>query len=191
MTAENSKLPETDESATVTGKKGPTPKRKEAEAKNIRPLVAGSIAKDPAARKAARAEAAEQRAKAREGMLAGDERYLGIRDRGPQRKFVRDLVDSQKFTVGELLVPTMVLVLVLSMIDNLLVQYSLVAAMWALMAGIIFDGLRLATKVKREAAVKFGVDRVEKGLGWYAAVRASQMRPMRLPKPQVPRGGKK
>ena len=43
-------------------------------------------------------------------------------------------------------------------------------------------------RVKQAARKKFGADRVEKGLGWYAAMRIIQMRFMRLPKPQVKRG---
>ncbi|HBR88729.1 MAG TPA: DUF3043 domain-containing protein, partial [Microbacterium sp.] len=35
---------------------------------------------------------------------------------------------------------------------------------------------------------KFGEDRLEKGLGWYGAMRIVQMRFLRLPKPQVTRG---
>ena len=50
--------------------------------------------------------------------------------------------------------------------------------------GMILLGMR----VKRKAAAKFGKERLERGLGWYAAMRALQMRFMRLPKPQVKRG---
>ena len=196
--AENSKTPAVSETAadiaqtpTVPGKKGrATPSRKQAEAKNIRPLVGGTNSKDPEARKAAKAALAAERARSREGMLAGEEKYLGIRDRGPQKKLARDVVDAERFTVGELLVPTMVLVLAVSWIQVTLVQVILIFGMWGLMGGIIFDGLRLGRKVNKAVAAKFGANRVEKGLTWYAAVRASQMRVMRLPKPQVARGVK-
>ena len=43
-------------------------------------------------------------------------------------------------------------------------------------------------RVKRSAKAKFGDDKIEKGLGWYAAMRIVQMRFLRLPKPQVKRG---
>jgi hypothetical protein len=44
--------------------------------------------------------------------------------------------------------------------------------------------------VKRAATAKFGATKVEKGLGWYAAMRSIQMRFLRLPKPQVKLGGR-
>ena len=46
----------------------------------------------------------------------------------------------------------------------------------------------LSMRVKKKVGDKFGVDKREKGLGWYAAMRSMQMRFMRLPKPQVKRG---
>jgi hypothetical protein len=45
-----------------------------------------------------------------------------------------------------------------------------------------------AIRVKQAARKKFGDDRLERGLGWYGAMRIIQMRFMRLPKPQVKRG---
>ena len=40
----------------------------------------------------------------------------------------------------------------------------------------------------RKIGDKFGKTKVERGLKWYAAMRALQLRVMRLPKPQVKRG---
>ena len=50
----------------------------------------------------------------------------------------------------------------------------------------------IITSIRAKAGVKerFGADRMEKGLGWYAAMRTIQMRFLRLPKPQVKRGRK-
>ena len=59
--------------------------------------------------------------------------------------------------------------------------------LWAYLIISILDMVLLANRVKRKAAAKFGKDKLEKGLGWYAAMRALQMRFMRLPKPQVKR----
>ena len=42
--------------------------------------------------------------------------------------------------------------------------------------------------VTRKIGEKFGKSKVERGLKWYAAMRALQLRVMRLPKPQVKRG---
>ncbi|MBZ6371944.1 MAG: DUF3043 domain-containing protein, partial [Microbacterium hominis] len=80
------------------GKNRPTPSRAEQEAARKRPLVADT----KEARARAKAELAAQREKARIGMANGDERYLPVRDKGPQRRFVRDWVDSG-WHAGELL----------------------------------------------------------------------------------------
>ena len=67
---------------TTTGGKGrATPTRAEQEAARKRPLVADT--KEAKAR--AKAELAAQREKARVGMAAGEDRYLPVRDKGPQR----------------------------------------------------------------------------------------------------------
>ena len=82
----------------VSGGKGrPTPTRKEREAANLRPLV-GSDRR--AAGKESRAKMAEAREKARIGMAAGEEKFLPARDKGPQRRFIRDYVDA-RFSVGD------------------------------------------------------------------------------------------
>jgi hypothetical protein len=52
---------------------------------------------------------------------------------------------------------------------------------------VIGDMIITSIRVKRAAKAKWG-ERMEKGLGWYAAMRTIQMRFMRLPKAQVKRG---
>lgn len=170
----------------ASGKGRATPSRKTSQAAKRKPIVGD---RSPEAKKAAKAELNKQRATARAGMAAGEERYLTARDRGPQRKFARDYVDS-RFNVGELMIPLMFLVLLLSGLDNPTLQLGLIAAMWLLMLAIVIDGLLLGRKINAKLAEKFGSDRIERGVRWYAAVRSTQLRVMRLPKPQVSRGTK-
>ena len=167
------------------GKGRPTPTRKEREAANRKPLVG---AKTPEARKAEKARLQEERARVRQGMMAGDERYLTARDRGPQRRMARDLVDARPFTVGELLIPALFVVILTNSIDSVAVQVGGILVLWTLLLGIIIDSLLIVRKVKRGLLEKFPT--VERGVPWYAASRGFQMRVMRLPKPQVKRGGK-
>jgi len=72
-----------------------TPKR--------RNTVRRTIEKPPADRKEQakrlREKARQERAEARAGQLAGDQKYLLPRDRGPERALVRDIVDSRR-TIG-------------------------------------------------------------------------------------------
>lgn len=167
----------------VTGKGHATPTRKEKEAARKQPLVSSDRA---AARKNARVQMQLQREKARVGMANGDEKYLPARDRGPQKRYVRDYVDA-RFSVGELLIPLMFAVIILTFFPQPEVQTIGLVALWAFFAVAVIDVVALGFILNRKLAAKFGADKVEK-VRWYAAMRALQLRLMRLPKPQVKRG---
>ena len=165
------------------GKGAPTPSRAEQEAARKRPLVPNDRKE---AAKQARAKAAESRERARVGMAVGDERYLPMRDRGPQKKYVRDYVDA-RFSVGEVLIPVMFAVILLTFIPDAAVQSIGILALWAFFLIAVADVVVLGFILNRKLAAKFGADKVER-VRWYAAMRALQLRPLRLPKPQVKRG---
>lgn len=165
------------------GKGAPTPTRAEREAARKRPLVPNDRKE---AAKQARAKQAEARERARIGMANGDEKYLPARDRGPQKKYVRDYIDA-RFSIGEFLVPVMFLVIILTLVPNYEVRSLAILLLWAFFLIAVIDVVVLGFVVRRKLAKKFGEDRVEK-VRWYAAMRALQMRFLRLPKPQVKRG---
>lgn len=165
------------------GKGTPTPTRAEREAANKRPLVPNDRKE---AAKQAKAKAAEHREKVRIGMAMGDDKYLPARDRGPQKRFVRDYVDA-RFSIGEVLIPVMFLVIVLTLVPSYEVQSIGILALWAFFIVAVIDVIILGVLVTRKVRAKFGADRAEK-VRWYAAMRALQLRPLRLPKPQVKYG---
>lgn len=166
----------------VTGKGKPTPTRKEKEAARKRPLVSNDRA---AARKQARATMQEKRERARIGMANGEERFLPMRDRGPQKRWVRDYVDA-RFSIGEFLIPIMLFVLVLSVIPQPEVALISIALLWLFFVAAVVDVFILGRIVQKRLGEKYGASRVEK-VRMYAAMRALQLRAMRLPKPQVKR----
>jgi hypothetical protein len=174
-----------------SGKGKPTPARKQQEQLRKKPVVGN---RSPEAKRLAKRALQAERAKAREGLANGDERYLTSRDRGPQRKLARDIVDS-RFTAGELVLPALFLVIIISSITtddavlNLYIQIGTLIAMWGLFLAVGVDGFFLGKRTQKIAEAKYG-DKAEKGLRWYAAMRSIQMRGMRLPKPQVKRGTK-
>lgn len=168
---------------TTAGKGRATPSRAEQEAARKRPLVPDT--KEAKARQ--RAELQAQREKARVGMAAGDPKYLPARDQGPQRKFVRDYVDAG-WHLGEAVMPAMVIVILATFIPLRDVQFYSFVALWIFIFFVVGDMILTSIMVKRAVKEKFGADRMEKGLGWYAAMRTVQMRFLRLPKPQVKRG---
>lgn len=169
---------------TGAGKGRPTPKRKEREAANLRPLV-GNDRKE--ANKAAKAKYNEARDRARIGMANGEEKYLPARDKGPQKRFVRDFVDA-RFSFGELMIPVMLVIIVLTLIDNYQVQIISILGLWGFFILAVLDCVFAGIQVGRRLNAKFGKENVQKGYRWYAAMRCLQLRRMRLPKPQVKRG---
>src|SRR5690349_155113 len=96
-----------DEDANAGGKGRPTPSRKEAEAAARERARAGMDKK--AAQKLLREKRAESNRRMREGMKAGEEKYLPARDQGPVRRYVRDWVDS-RISVAEFLLPLLILI---------------------------------------------------------------------------------
>lgn len=164
----------------------PTPSRKEAEAARKQQL---RIPKDPkAAKKAARERDRDERSRARAGMLAGDERYLPARDKGPAKAFTRDFVDS-RFTVAEFFIFIAIAVLAVGFIRNPTVQSISTLAFFALAFVIIVDTAILLFSLDRRAKKQFPDKADRKGILLYAALRTIQLRRLRLPPPRVRRGG--
>lgn len=175
---------------TAAGKGRPTPKRRDREAANRHPLVVND-------RKQAREREREARETARAGMMAGDPRYLPERDRGPQKKFVRDLVDS-RFTIGELVMPILILFILTALIPNTTITTISTMVLYVFVLVLVVDCVVVAIQVRRRVKARFGADNLERRLGWYAAMRSMQMRAMRIPRPAnyrpfawFRRGGKK
>lgn len=165
------------------GKGAPTPSRAEQEAARKRPLVPNDRKE---AAKQARTQQAAARERARVGMAMGEDKYLPARDRGPQKKFVRDYVDA-RFSIGEVLIPVMFAVILLTFVPSPEVQAIGIMALWAFFLVAVLDVVILGFILTRKVAAKFGADKAER-VRWYAAMRALQLRPLRLPKPQVKRG---
>ncbi|MDR9396676.1 DUF3043 domain-containing protein, partial [Pontimonas sp.] len=131
-------MSETDSTHTddqVVGKGRPTPRRKDREAAARRPLVSNN-------RKERKSRQREQRDKARDGMARGDERYLPLRDKGPQRKWVRDFVDS-RWNFGEFLIPMMFAVIIATFLPSMEAQVISIMVLWAFFALAIIDAFWL------------------------------------------------
>ena len=166
-----------------TGKKGPTPKRRDREAENFRPLVPEDRKQ---ARKDAQSKLRAEQAKAREGMAQGDDRYLRPGERGPQKRFLRDFIDS-RFTIGELLIPLMFLVLFATMLPMAEAASYALVGIWAFILIAIIEAVIIGFTVRKKIAAVVGEDKVEKGFIIGALSRAMQMRFLRMPRAQVKR----
>ncbi|WP_293052308.1 DUF3043 domain-containing protein [Mycobacterium sp.] len=186
----------------TTAPKGrPTPKRGDrrrgpvapapmtaAEARARRKTMAGP----KLSREERRAQSAARRAamaERRERMMAGEEAYLLPRDQGPVRRYVRDVVDSRRNVLGLFLPAALALMFVMFGVPQLAPYVS--PAMTVLMLLMVLDGIVLGRKVTRLVDEKFPNNTESRWkLGFYAASRASQMRRMRAPRPQVQRGSR-
>lgn len=172
-------------SDSISSSKGrATPTRREREQANLRPLVSSDR---KAGNKASRAKMNEQREKARIGMANGDEKYLPMKDKGVQRRFIRDYLDA-RWSVGELIIPVMFLVIILTFINNTALQTVAIFGLWGFFLIAVIDCIVVGVIIQRKLAAKFGADKIQGGNRWYTAMRALQMRRMRLPKAQVKRG---
>ncbi|MDN5767879.1 MAG: DUF3043 domain-containing protein [Humibacillus sp.] len=163
-------------------KNRPTPKRRDQEAANKRPLI---VTDRKAAGKTDKTARREAQAKQRAAMMSGDERYLPARDKGPRRRFIRDTVDS-RWNIGEFLLPIMLLVLLLSFVKTSWALLLVFALVYGLIAISIIDSFLMWRRTRKKLEAKFGPP--QKGEGFYAIMRAFQMRRTRMPKPQVARG---
>jgi hypothetical protein len=126
----------------------------------------------------------------REKMMAGEDAYLLPRDKGPVRRFVRDVVDSRRNVLGLFMPAALGLIFVMLAVPSLTVQ-RLPPRHARPRVIMLIDGFILGRKVNRLVDEKFP-NNTESGwkLGFYAASRASQLRRMRAPRPQVNRGDK-
>ena len=170
------------EQARPGAKNRPTPKRRDQEALNKRPLIVTDRKAATQQDKAARREAM---AKQRAGMLVGDEKYLPARDKGPRRRFIRDSVDS-RWNIGEFMLPIMLIVLLLSFVRTNWALLLVFVMVYGLILVAILDAVLMWRRTRRKVEDRFGQS--EKGDAWYAIMRAFQMRRTRMPKPQVDRG---
>ncbi|WP_162830551.1 MULTISPECIES: DUF3043 domain-containing protein [Amycolatopsis] len=177
----------------------PTPKRKEAEGKRRGPVappprtMREAMKRNRELRKSNPVSKEERRRLAKERqerMAAGDDRYLLPRDKGPVKAYVRDLVDSRRHFLGAFMPLAIVVFVVLLVPYPAIQQYVTLLCMAAILVMAVegyFNGRRIA----RLAREKFPKENISgRSLGWYAFVRASQIRKLRMPKPRVKVGDK-
>lgn len=120
--------------------------------------------------------------------MAGDERYLLPRDRGPHKAYARDLVDSRRNVMG-LFMPLAVVILLVIFIPVPAVQQYASLLSTAMLLTMLVEGVMLGRLVNKRVHERFPDATGSKlGLGFYAFTRATQLRRLRVPKPRVAPG---
>lgn len=173
------------------GSKGrPTRTRKEAEAANRRPLVVDDRKE---ARKRSRERANRERAEQQTALMTGDESKMPLQHRGPERRLVRDLVDTRR-NLAEYFFPVALVVVLIALILPIVRQDALAAtvnlvlliALWGGIALCVIDAFILRRHLRRNLDQAHG--EVKPGLVSYGIMRAVQIRRFRLPKPALKHG---
>jgi Protein of unknown function (DUF3043) len=172
-----------DRPGTTAGKGRPTPKRSESERRR-RPYTAPGDRKE--ANRQYRDRQRQERTRRTQGMQRGEQWALPPRDRGPVRALARDYVDSRR-RLSEFYMYGLLVLLVLLFVRNALVQsivplLVLIAVMIMLVEGI-FIGRRVRTLAEERLPGES-----TRGVRLYAAMRALQIRRLRMPKPRIKPG---
>ncbi|SDC49711.1 Protein of unknown function [Actinokineospora iranica] len=183
--------------ARTPGKGRPTPKRREAEGRKRGPVPPPPKTTREAMRrargskeerKALAAKRREQRIEQRKRMNEGDDRYLMPRDRGPVKAYIRDLVDAKRNLLG-LFMPLAVVVFVALLAPSLAVQQYATLACLLMLIMMVIEAVLNGRRIAKLVRAKFPKENIRGfSTGWYAFVRATQLRKLRVPKPRVSPG---
>jgi hypothetical protein len=158
-------------------KSGPTPSRKEAEAAR-RQRVTQTYSKRESRQLAARQNRSERM------------KALAARDSTPEKALMRDYVDH-RFSIGEILLPALVLILALSFLNTVFPQAAVFGTvlMYLYVLAVLVD-LYLMWRGFKKVLAKRIPGASTRGLAFYGANRAIQIRRFRIPPPRIKRGEK-
>jgi cation transport ATPase len=178
----------TDQLVKAGGKGRPTPKRNEAQGRRQGPPPPPPTTRKEAYKRMRETQASARPA-ARAAAAAGEEAYLPARDRGPERRLTRKVVDSRR-NVGSIFLVVVVIMLVAQFTPNLAVKTYAFAAFFGFFVLIVVDSFVLARKIRRAVTERFPNSKVKmRSLSWYGISRSTMIRRWRFPKPEVALGG--
>jgi hypothetical protein len=170
--------------AITAGKGRPTPKRSEAERRRRQPYTAPSDRKE--ANRQYRQREREARGRKLQGMQRGEQWALPPRDRGAVKALARDYVDSRR-RLSEFYMYGLLVMLVLLFVPNPLIRgivpLIVIAAILIMLVEGIFIGYRVRVLSQQRLP-----EESTRGVRMYAAMRALQIRRLRVPKPRVKPG---
>lgn len=153
----------------------PTPSRKEAEAAR-RQRVTRTLSKREARLEANRTARAQRM------------RAMNAREMQPEKALLRDYVDA-RFSIGEFLLPSLIVILAATFLANALPRVTLfaTAGMYLYILLVLVDGMLMWRGFKKVLAARLpGAS--PRGLAMYGMNRTIQIRRFRMPPPRVKRG---
>jgi hypothetical protein len=118
-----------------------------------------------------------------EAVRRGEEWALPARDRGPVKALARDYVDSRR-RLSEFYMYGLLVLLVLLFIRAAVVQSILDGLIIVGVLIMLVEGAFIGRKVRAIAAERYPGEST-RGVALYAAMRALQIRRLRMPKPRI------
>jgi hypothetical protein len=165
-------------------KAGPTPKRSEAQTNRRGPYQAPSDRK--AALQQSRQRDRGDRNKRAEALQRGEEWALPAKDRGPVRSLARDVVDSRR-GLSEYYLIAVIPIFVLLFLPYAGLKLAADVLVLAILAIVTLEGFLIGRRVQQLAQERFP-GKSTRGIRLYSAMRNTQMRRLRMPKPRVSPG---
>ena len=181
--------------AKTAGKGRPTPKRRDAQKDDLRPLVP-TFAQRKARRKEEKRRMRERSDREYEAMEKGDLAHMPRAERQPIRIYIRDYVDA-RWNLSEFFLPValglMVLAIVLSPF-NVMVANGITILLYVYLVACIVDLLIMwwgrKNGLRNRLITKYGADTMKAARSaTYACSRALQLRRWRMPKPRKDKRG--
>jgi hypothetical protein len=169
--------------AVTAGKGKPTPKRSEAERRR-RPVSAPGDRKQ--ANRQYRDRQRQERARRQQGMQRGEQWAMPARDRGPVKALARDYVDSRR-RLSEFYMYGLLVLLVLLFVRSAVVQSIVPVLVLVAVLIMLGEGIFIGRRVRALAEQRLPGESTQ-GVRLYAAMRALQIRQLRMPKPRIKPG---
>jgi hypothetical protein len=175
--------------------KGYTPSKKELGQRTPKrtPYGKATVAKPTNKREAVkqlRVRQREARMKAREDMMAGKEEALLPRDKGPERRLVRNIVDARRNLGGYFMIVTL-LFFVGAFSNNRMIMAYFQLFWFAFAFAVFVDSFLISRRIKKLLPLRLPKSTMKpRRLYFYGAMRAISPRRMRMPGPQVKLGDK-
>ena len=170
--------------AVTAGKGRPTPKRSEAERRRRQPYTAPKDRKE--ASRAVRERQRVDRGRRMEAVRRGEEWALLVRDRGPVKALVRDYVDSRR-RLSEFYMYGLIVLLFLLFVRTALVQSIIDGLVIVAVLIMLVEGFLIGRGARALATKRYPAEST-RGVALYAAMRALQIRRLRMPKPRIKPG---
>jgi hypothetical protein len=121
-------------------------------------------------------------------MRRGEDWALPPKDQGPVKALARNYVDSRR-RVSEFYMYGLVVLLFLLFFHNAAVQTFLPPVLFLMIFIMLLEGYLIGRRLKTLAAERYP-GQSTRGVTMYAALRAMQLRKIRVPKPVVKPGDK-